>query len=46
VRKVQGKPKQDAFQYLDKGNLAVIGRAAAVANIFGLHVSGLPAWLV
>ena len=25
---------------------AVIGRAAAVANIFGLHISGLPAWLV
>jgi len=24
----------------------VIGRAAAVANIFGFHVSGLPAWLV
>jgi NADH dehydrogenase len=26
--------------------MAVIGRAAAVANIFGLHISGLPAWLV
>jgi NADH dehydrogenase len=26
--------------------MAVIGRAAAVANIFGVHVSGLPAWLV
>jgi len=24
----------------------VIGRAAAVANIFGLHVSGLLAWLM
>lgn len=46
VRKVQGQPKQKPFQYFDKGNLAVIGRAAAVANIFGLHLSGLPAWLV
>ena len=26
--------------------MAVIGRASAVANIFGFHVSGLPAWLI
>jgi NADH dehydrogenase len=24
--------------------MAVIGRAAAVANIFGFHISGFPAW--
>jgi NADH dehydrogenase len=35
-----------AFLYRDKGDLAVIGRASAVANIFGFHFSGLPAWLV
>jgi NADH dehydrogenase len=46
VRKVRAEPKQKPFEYFDKGNLAVIGRAAAVANIFGLHISGLPAWLV
>jgi NADH dehydrogenase len=34
------------FHYFDKGDLAVIGRGAAVANIFGLRLSGLPAWLV
>ncbi len=34
------------FHYLDKGNLATIGRAAAVADIRGLHLSGYPAWLV
>lgn len=34
------------FRYFDKGDLAVIGRAAAVANIFGLHVSGWPAWFI
>src|SRR6202008_1611095 len=34
------------FAYLDKGTLAVIGRGSAVANVFGLHLSGLPAWLV
>jgi NADH dehydrogenase len=35
-----------AFHYLNKGDMAVIGRASAVANIFGFHISGLFAWLV
>jgi NADH dehydrogenase len=34
------------FRYFDKGDLAVIGRAAAVANIFGFHVWGWPAWII
>lgn len=34
------------FHYFDKGDLAVIGRNAAVANVFGVHLSGLPAWLI
>jgi len=46
VARVQGKPKQADFKYFDKGNLAVIGRWSAVANTFGIHMSGLPAWLV
>jgi NADH:ubiquinone reductase (H+-translocating) len=33
------------FHYFDKGNLAVIGRASAVAEIGPLHLSGLVAWL-
>jgi len=33
------------FHYFDKGSLAVIGRAAAVAQIGPLHMSGLLAWL-
>jgi len=33
------------FRYFDKGNLAVIGRAAAVAQIGPFHISGLLAWL-
>ena len=33
------------FRYRDKGNLATIGRAAAVADIRGLKLSGLLAWL-
>ncbi len=33
------------FRYRDKGNLATIGRAAAVADIKGLKLSGFVAWL-
>jgi NADH dehydrogenase len=33
------------FHYLDKGNLATIGRARAVVDVRGVHVSGLLAWL-
>jgi len=34
------------FHYFDKGDMAVIGRNAAIANIFGVQVSGLFAWLI
>ncbi len=34
------------FRYSDKGNLAVIGRSAAVADISGFRFSGFFAWLV
>jgi NADH:ubiquinone reductase (H+-translocating) len=44
--RVEGKQQAPPFHYFDKGELAVIGRAAAVANIFGMHLSGLPAWLI
>jgi NADH dehydrogenase len=33
-----------AFRYRDKGNLATIGRAAAVADIKGIRLSGFLAW--
>jgi NADH dehydrogenase len=33
------------FAYHDKGNLATIGRAAAVADIRGLKLSGFIAWI-
>jgi NADH:ubiquinone reductase (H+-translocating) len=33
------------FHYLDKGNLATIGRASAVADLHFLRLSGFPAWL-
>ena len=31
--------------YVGKGNLATIGRASAVADIKGVQISGMPAWL-
>jgi NADH:ubiquinone reductase (H+-translocating) len=34
------------FRYRDKGNLATIGRAAAVADIRGLKLSGFVAWAI
>ena len=43
-RAIAGKPLL-LFHYLDKGSLATIGRAAAVADIRGLHLSGFIAWL-
>jgi NADH dehydrogenase len=33
------------FRYLDKGNVATIGRARAVADLHGVHLSGFPAWV-
>jgi len=46
LARLANKPLPPPFRYFDKGDLAVIGRAAAVANIFGVHVTGLLAWLV
>lgn len=43
-RDLAHKPRKN-FHYLDKGNLATIGRAAAVAQIRRLHISGYFAWL-
>jgi NADH dehydrogenase len=44
--RLEGKKELPPFHYFNKGEMAVIGRAAAVANIFGVHVSGLLAWLM
>jgi NADH dehydrogenase len=46
LRKVKGQPQLRPFHYFDKGSLAVIGRAAAVADVFGLRISGFLAWIV
>jgi NADH dehydrogenase len=44
-RLIRGEPTIP-FHYRDKGTMATIGRAAAVADIAGLHFSGLVAWLM
>ena len=45
---VEGKVLPNGFHYFDKGDMATIGKSAAVANIkwpFKGHWSGFPAWL-
>jgi len=39
------KSMRKPFHYVDKGSLATIGRAAAVAQFRKLHISGYFAWL-
>jgi NADH dehydrogenase len=46
---IEGKLDNKPFRYFDKGDMATIGRAAAVADIkwpFKGHLSGFPAWIV
>jgi NADH:ubiquinone reductase (H+-translocating) len=45
VRRLRGEPVQP-FHYFDKGNLAVIGRGKAIADLNWLQISGVPAWLI
>jgi NADH dehydrogenase len=41
-----GRPPKRPFHYFDKGNMATIGRFAAVVNVGKLHFSGLVGWLI
>jgi NADH dehydrogenase len=43
-RAIDGKPLE-TFRYKDYGIMATIGRGSAVGDIFGLKISGYPAWL-
>jgi NADH dehydrogenase len=40
-----GQVSRSPFHYWDKGSLATIGRAAAVAEFGKIHISGFVAWL-
>jgi NADH dehydrogenase len=44
ARRLGGKPAPPPFRYRDKGMLATIGRARAVADVRGLRFSGFLAW--
>jgi NADH:ubiquinone reductase (H+-translocating) len=42
--RLRGRPSK-AFRYHDRGNLATVGRASAVAEINALRLSGFVAWV-
>jgi len=44
VAELRGEPRKN-FHYFNKGNLATIGRAAAVAEFGKIHISGFLAWV-
>ncbi len=44
-QRLKGKSPR-SFHYLNKGNLAVIGRNSAIADLGFLELSGFPAWLI
>ena len=45
-RRVEGRAPPPAFWYWDKGDLAIVGRTYAVADLRFARFAGLPAWLV
>jgi NADH dehydrogenase len=45
-RRVEGKSLPEPFWYWDKGDLAIVGRTFAVADLRFLRFSGLVAWLL
>ncbi|TWU57097.1 NAD(P)/FAD-dependent oxidoreductase [Rubripirellula reticaptiva] len=42
---LSGQPTQP-FNYRNKGTMAPLGGRQAIANVFGLHLTGLPAWFL
>jgi NADH:ubiquinone reductase (H+-translocating) len=44
-RRLRGESSRGPFKYWDKGSMATIGRARAVAETNGIRFSGYPAWL-
>ena len=44
-KRARGEPSEP-FRFVDKGNLATVGRAHAVADIKGIQTSGILAWLI
>ncbi len=44
--RVMGRPAPAAFWYWDKGDLAIVGRTYAVADLRFVRFAGFPAWFV
>src|SRR5262245_21083500 len=45
-RRVNGEPSAKPFSYWDKGNMAIVGRTFAVADLKHARFSGFTAWLL
>ena len=45
AERLRGREPRE-FRYVDKGNLATIGRSKAVADMKGLHLAGFLAWVL
>jgi NADH:quinone reductase (non-electrogenic) len=45
-RRVAGKPEPPPFWYWDKGDLAIVGRMYALADLRFVRFAGFPAWVV
>jgi NADH dehydrogenase len=45
ARRLSGQPPPPAFRYKHAGDLATIGRGAAVVKLGSFHLTGLPGWL-
>jgi NADH:quinone reductase (non-electrogenic) len=44
--RIAGEPAPPPFKYFDKGSMATIGYRSAVADAFGVKVTGVPAYLM
>jgi NADH dehydrogenase len=44
LRDLKGKAREP-FKYVDKGSMATIGRSKAIADVFGLKLTGWIAWM-
>ena len=45
-RRVAGRPQPEPFWYWDKGDLAIVGRTCAVADLRFVKFAGFPAWVI
>ncbi len=46
AHRVRGKELHEPFHYLDKGNLATVGRSYAIVDIGKIRLTGLIAWVM